>query len=348
MTDVIEFVDAMDARAQRRAERRDLFKAALGVVAVGAGGFAFATAAQAQAVTDADILNFALNLEYLEAQFYLYALNGAGLPANQLTGMGTQGGVVLTGTAPPRAVNFTGEPVIRQYAREIAADEAAHVAFLRTALGNAAVAQPAINISGGLNADGTPGAFSLAARASGIATSDGTLTGTPSATGTFDPYSSPDAFLLGSFIFEDVGVTAYKGASPLITSKVFLDAAAGILAVEAYHAAIVRTALYARGATAPALRTASDRISDARDTVDGAPPLDAVRGIGPDDDQGVSPVTILGGTASNIAPLNENGLAYSRSAAQTLNVVYLNRASVTGGGFFPAGVNGTIRASAAN
>jgi hypothetical protein len=348
MTEVAAVVEAMDARARRRSDRRELFKTAFSVAALGAGGFAFASAARAQAVTDADILNFALNLEYLEAQFYLYALNGAGLPANQQTGSGTQGGVVLTGTAPPRAVDFTGEPVIRQYAREIAADEAAHVAFLRTALGNAAVAQPAINISGGLNADGTPGAFSLAARAAGIATTTGTLTGAPSPTGTFDPYSSPDAFLLGSFIFEDVGVTAYKGASPLLTSKVFLDAAAGILAVEAYHAAIVRTALYARGAATPALRTASDRISDARDTVDGTPAADPVRGIAPDDDQGVSPVTISGGTASNIVPLNENGLAYSRSAAQTLNVVYLNRASVTAGGFFPAGVNGPIRASAAN
>lgn len=43
-----------------------------------------------------------------------------------------------------------------------------------------------------------------------------------------------------------------------------------------------------------------------------------------------------------------NGLAYSRSTGQVLNIVYLNKAAVTAGGFFPNGVNGTIVTSAAN
>jgi hypothetical protein len=313
MADSADIIEAFDARAKRR----DFFKTVVGAAVVGAGGFAFANAASAQAVTDNDILNFALNLEYLEAQFYLFAVNGAGLAAGQLTGTGTQGGVV-----GGRKVNFT-DPVVAQYAAEIAADEAAHVAFLRTALGAAAVSQPAINIDGG-----PTGAFTAAARAAGVVGADGV----------FDPYASDEAFLLGAYIFEDVGVTAYKGASPLITSKVFLEAAAGILAVEAYHAAIVRTTLYGKGVATPSLRTAADQISNARDSLDGTTDLD----------QGISP-TGSGATAvSNIVPLDANGVAFSRTTGQVLNIVYLTRTQATMGGFFPAGVNGTIRTSAAN
>jgi hypothetical protein len=344
MTDSMELIGTLDRRAQRRDERREFFRAALGMGALAAGGVAtlgFSKKADAQTatITDSDILNFALNLEYLEAQFYSYAFSGEGLAAGLLTGTGTQGGVDFTAGAAgqPRAVDFSGEPLIRQYAREIAADEVAHVAFLREALKTAAVAQPRINISGGAN-----GAFTAAARAANIATTTGTLAGTPSATGTFDPYSSPDAFLLGSYIFEDVGVTAYKGGSPLITSKDFLDAAAGILAAEAFHAGIIRGALYSRGVNTAALRTAADAISDARDSLDGSSDID--QGISPRQ----TPLTSSNGTttaaASNFVPTDADGVTYSRTPAQVLNIVYLNRAAATMGGFFPAGVNGTIRA----
>jgi hypothetical protein len=263
------------------------------------------------AVTDGDILNFALNLEYLEAQFYAFAAFGAGLPENLLGGTGTRG--EATGG---RKVGFL-DSRIELEAREIAMDERAHVAFLRQAIGATAVAQPALDISPG-------GAFSAAARAAGLIT----------AGQTFDPYASDENFLLGAYIFEDVGVTAYKGASPLITSKVFLEAAAGILAAEAYHAGLIRAELFTKGIQTPALITATERISDARDSLDDPT----------DKDQGVAPR----GEQSNIVPSDANGLAYSRSAGDVLNIVYLTAAAATQGGFFPVGLNGNIRTSTAN
>ncbi len=316
MNDQDLMLEALDARAKRREERREFFRA-FGTAAAVTGGLAMATGATpalAQAApSDPDILNFALNLEYLEAQFYTFAVFGTGLPSSLLGGTGTRG--EATGG---RKVNFT-DTVVRQYAVEIAQDERAHVEFLRTALGAAAVAQPAINISADPN-----GPFSSAARAAGLI----------GAGQSFDPYANDENFLLGAYIFEDVGVTAYKGAAPLITSKVFLEAAAGILAVEAYHASLVRTVLFAKGIQTPSLIDATEAISNARDSLDGAT----------DVDQGIRPM----GGASNIAPLDANGLAFSRSAGQVLNIVYLNRMATTQGGFFPAGVNGTIRTSAAS
>lgn len=319
MSDQTLLTEAFEARAKRREDRRDFFRMIGGAAAVG-GAVIFASesneAIAQTAPSDADVLNFALNLEYLEAQFYYFAAFGTGLPSSLLTGTGTQGAV--TGG---KQVTFT-DPVVAQYAREIAADERAHVEFLRAGLGTSAVAQPAIDIGSSVN-----GAFSSAARAAGLI----------GATDTFDPYASDENFLLGAYIFEDVGVTAYKGAAPLLSSKTFLEAAAGILAVEAYHAAIVRTTLYAKGIQTPALIAATDAISNARDSLDGT--LDI--------DQGLTPLS-TNPSASNIVPLDSNGIAFSRSTGQVLNIVYLNRAQVSGGGFFPNGVNGTIRASAAN
>ncbi len=321
-----QLIHTMDARVRRREDRRAFFKTAIGAAAIGATLSIPLDAAAQTAPSDADILNFALNLEYLEAQFYAYAANGTGLASNLLTGSGTQGSV-----NGGRQVTFT-DPVVRQYAREIAADEVAHVAFLRNALGTSAVAQPAIDIGVGPNT-----AFSNAARAAGLI----------GAGATFDPYANDENFLLGAFIFEDVGVTAYKGASPLITNNAYLDAAAGILAVEAFHAGLIRNALYAKGIGASTLRTASESISNARDTLDGLADLD----------QGVATQTVpyvnAGGTTvnvqvSNIAPTDANGIAFSRTPAQVLNIVYLTAGtSASSGGFFPNGVNGTLRTTAA-
>ncbi|HEX8223291.1 MAG TPA: ferritin-like domain-containing protein [Allosphingosinicella sp.] len=335
MDNETQTLEILEAAARRREERREFLRttrggamAALGVSLLsacsGGGDDEPQPAPEPPApptpppppppppgITDADILNFALNLEYLEAQFYSFAAFGEGLPQNLLGGTGNQGEA-----RGGRQVNFN-DPIVAQHARELAIDERAHVAFLRAALGASAVAQPQINIS-----PSSTGAFSAAARAAG-------LIGPNEA---FDPYANDQSFLLAAFIFEDVGVTAYKGASPLLESKVFLEAAAGILAAEAYHASMIRTTLFQKGMRIPQLLSATTAISDARDSLDGPE----------DKDQGI----VRGErNLANIVPANGNGIAFSRTAGEVLNIVYLTPEQANKGGFFPRGVNGTIMES---
>ncbi len=264
----------------------------LGVLA-GCGGSGFDSIVDDNQNIDVDVLNFALNLEYLEAEFYLRAVNGTGLDAADV---GAGAGAVTGG----RQVNF-GSVTNLQLANEIANDELAHVRFLRSALGGSAVARPAIDLQT---------SFNTAAQAAGIGN-------------TFDPFADEASFFIAAFIFEDVGVTAYKGASPLITNKTYLEAAAGILGTEAYHAGVVRFLLNQLGTTA---LDAAAKISNLRDALDRGedtdqPPYDG---------------------ALNVVPTDSNGITYSRSTREVLNIVY-GAQGAAAGLFFPNGLNGNIK-----
>ena len=71
------------------------------------------------------------------------------------------------------------------------------------------------------------------------------LGGTPAARPTFDfgtAFAGRDAFLKTANSLEDTGVSAYNGAAATIESRHVLEAIAGIVQVEARHAALVRLA----------------------------------------------------------------------------------------------------------
>jgi hypothetical protein len=296
--------DMIDRSAENETDRRIFLKSAgvagLGVVGGAALTGAGVSPAMAAGPSDGAILNFALNLEYLEAEFYSHAALGHGLDGKLTSGKGRHGGVV-----GGRKVPFA-DPKIAKIAEEIAHDEVDHVKFLRKALGGAKVARPQIDLKH---------SFTAAAQAAGLI----------GANETFDPFANEDNFLLAAFIFEDVGVTAYKGAAPLIDNKTYLDAAAGIMAVEAYHAGVVRSSLYSKD-----LGAAANAISTARDSLDGKKHID----------QGIGTANV-----ANLVPADKNAIAFGRTPDQVLNVVYLNPKKVSKGGFYPRGVNGAVSVS---
>jgi len=288
-------------------ERRSLMgrfgATAATVMAVGAavtsGAALTSLPAAAQGITDTDILNFALNLEYVEAQYYIRAFLGRGLdPADTSDPNGVgNAGFVLGGSAVP----FKTES-IAAYAQKITIDEVNHVRFLRRVLGNAAVAQPNIDLLNSFNG------LALAAKL------------VPNANTQFNPFADEVSFLLGAFIFEDVGVTAYAGAARLLQNKDYLDAAASILAIEAYHSGTVRTVLGALGQ-----QSAANAISAVRAS------------LGNGKEQGIT----VGNLRFNTSPSDSDSLAFRRSATEVLNIVYAGRS--TGGGFLPNQANGRIR-----
>ncbi|WP_027482097.1 ferritin-like domain-containing protein [Deinococcus pimensis] len=279
---------------------------------------------------DATIFNFALNLEYLEAAFYLAAVGRLG---ELTTAGGDASKVILPASFTAAASNGTGisglSPEVRAYAQEIATDELNHVKVIRAVLGANAVAQPRIDLG-------------PAFQAAGSAASSGAITG-------FDPFANELFFLHGAFIFEDVGVSAYKGAARLLVDDKAggnLENAAGILAVEAYHSGSIRTLLYQRrtqqAAAGLTVEQVVQAISNLRDAVDGTS----------DVDQGITsnvegnPAYVRSQTnAANIVLADGNSIAFSRTPRQVANIVFLdNTGQKTMGGFFPEGLSGNFSA----
>jgi hypothetical protein len=150
-------------------------------------------------------------------------------------------------------------------------DEIKHVQFLRSALGSAAVKKPAINLD-----------------ALGYG------------------YSDIGSFLKLARQFEDVGVSAYLGAAPLIKGKAYLAAAGAILGTEAQHSGSVRLSCIQNGVTSPAV-----------DSLDVPPTTQMPYDVG------------------------INALSIPRTTSQVLNIVYAGGSC--SGGFYPQGMNGTIR-----
>ena len=97
-------------------------------------------------IDELDILNFALNLEYLEAEFYTYATTGKSITSFGIGIKGrangankAEGGTTVGG----KQVTFSeNEPFTHDIAAQIGSDERAHVVLLRGALGSGVALHP--------------------------------------------------------------------------------------------------------------------------------------------------------------------------------------------------------------
>ncbi len=266
-------------------------------------------------LTDPSVYNFALNLEYLEAEYYLRGLTGQGLP-DELAGPNP--GPVAGGRQVPFRTSY-----LREIFAEIAADERAHVRFLRQSIRSSPlveISRPALDFEN---------SFRTVGQAAGLGPD-------------FDPFADEASFLLGAFLFEDVGVTAYAGGGDLIAGPRSLEGAAGILAVEGYHGGMIRTQIAEMG---PDMIRRADGISRARESVESPNNRRQRPGVqGPlRKEQPISGGEVFPGEIV-VAPTDPQGRSFPRPPQDVLNIVFLDPAEdASRGGFFPEGVQGVVR-----
>lgn len=278
--------------------------AAMAAAAVGGGLLATKAARAATLYNDVDIFNFALNFEYLGAQYYLAGvlgtdLNGVG---TMTTGVGTPGTVKYPGGAPTM-VPWSSQ-VLYDFFTQLAVDENAHTNFIRSVLGNSAIAMPTIDFT----------SYTAVAEAAGILTPAQVAAGQ-----TFNPFASELNFILGAYLLEDVCVTALAGAAALVASKTNLAYAAGLLGVEAQQAGAIRGFAAQFG-----LNAMTDKISALRASLSGV----GDEGTGDQNNN------------YNISNGDAQAQAYRRSPSQVLAIAYAGKGK-SSGAIFPSGVNGT-------
>src|ERR1700760_2522691 len=185
------------ASPNRRRFLKTLATATAGVSALSLSGL---STAEAQTSTEIEVLQFALNLEYLEAEFYTRVVSskgieGFGIGINGLAnGSNPAAGGTTTG---PLGLYFNNASQFDDFsvAYDIANDERQHVTLLRSALGSQAIAKPNLDLTALGFGFGSQYQFAALAR-----------------------------------IFEDIGVSAYAGAAGLLTTPAVITTAGRILA----------------------------------------------------------------------------------------------------------------------
>ncbi|KAF6142648.1 hypothetical protein GIB67_015134 [Kingdonia uniflora] len=262
---------------------------------------------------DVDKIQFALNLEFLEAEFFLFGATGFGLDKNAPE--------LAMGGPPPIGVRKANlDDVTERIINEFGLEEVGHLKAIIETLGG--FPRPLLDLSSQNFAEVMDDAF-------------GYKLYPP-----FDPYLNSINYMLASYVIPYMGLVGYVGTNPYLKGYKSKRLLAGLLGVESGQDAVIRTYLYERVdlVVHPYNQTVAkftDRISQLRNRLAGC-------GI---KDEGLIVPPQLGAeqrTSSNVLAANELSLSYDRSPAEILRVVYGSGKENVPGGFYPNGGNGKI------
>jgi hypothetical protein len=305
-------VDKTNKIAADRALNRRRFITALGMTGAAAGAAALMSgctnastgnvAVNTSGVAQTNLLNFLLNLQYLEATLYSYITTGADISGT--SGVNLTGTGAVTGTFAQLTLTGTNAAQVTDMLNEICYDEINHVTLLQSILGSAVVPRPAINLA----------AF-------------GTITAT-------------NGLSIGRLL-EDVGVTACAGLLPGLSSS-SATFAGQILGADSFHSGVLRLLSVQSSATTlnagDGLDVPPYDLSPAATAALGP---NASGGYFASAGGAIASTNTSAGIAYTRTASQALAVLYGALASSAIAIVPAAAGSKSGG-FFPNGVNGAI------
>ncbi|OIT34771.1 PREDICTED: desiccation-related protein PCC13-62-like [Nicotiana attenuata] len=263
---------------------------------------------------DIDLMQFSENLEFLEAEYYLWATHGYGLDvvAPEL----------VMGGPPPIGVRKANlHPFAKTIVSEFAMQEVGHLRALKSKVGPG-FPRPLMDLSAKNFAKLFDEAFGYKLEPP------------------FDPYRDSLNFMLSCYALPYAALVGYVGTNSHIKGYETKRLLAGLLGVESGQDAIIRMYLYERAGKVvyPYKHTVAEftiHISNLRNRL-------AMCGT---KDEGLFVPWQLGAenrTRTNILSADCDSLSQWRSPAEILRIVYNTGNEHICGGFFPHGANGNI------
>ncbi|XP_051129458.1 desiccation-related protein PCC13-62-like [Andrographis paniculata] len=266
--------------------------------------------------SDISLVEFPLNLEFLEAEFFAWGAFGRGLDSFEPN--------LTKGGPPPYGAKMAKlTPLIRDIIAQFAFQEFGHLRAIQKAV--AGFPRPLLNLSKEAFAAIMNSAF-----------------GRPLIP-PFDPYANDVNYLIASYVIPYVGLTGYVGANARLQGPASRRLVAGLLGVESGQDAVIRGLLYERalqkvypyGVTVAEF---TDRISNLRNIL-------GKKGI---KDEGLIVPFLQGAEGKiqgNVLAGDQYSVAYDRTPEEILRIVYGTGSEKIPGGFYPKGGNGAIAKS---